>query len=123
MRHKKHPILSAAGAVLLTAGWAAAQSATPIINPTAPGAAPPAGQAAAPAQGALAADATADQVLDALDARGQNLKGFTAKVSLREEDIGIGVASTRTGRAWYQNKNAAGDNARLRILFEKREDD
>src|SRR4051794_24266434 len=108
MRCKKHPILAAAGAVLVTAGGAAAPAATPIINPTAPGAAPPAGQAAAPAPAALPADATADQVLDALDARGQNLKGFTARVSLREEDVGIGLASTRTGRAWYQNKNAAG---------------
>jgi len=123
MRCKKHPIVAAAGAVLLTAGWAAGQAATPIINPTAPGAAPPAGQAPAAAQAALPADATADQVLDALDRRGQDLRGFTAKVKLTETDEGTQLSSTRSGRAWYQKKGAAGDDARIRVLFDTRLDE
>src|SRR4051794_13221962 len=103
MRYKMLSTLArVAGAVLLTAGWAAAQAAAPIINPTAPGAVPAATQPAPPpaaaAQAALPADATADQVLDALDQRGQNLRGFTAKVQLTEKDEGIQQSSTRSGR-------------------------
>lgn len=120
MRRKKYLILAAAGAMLLTAGWAAGQAATPIINPTAPAAAPPAGQAPAAAAAALPADATVDQVLDALDQRGQTLRGFTAKVRLTETDEDLQQSSTRSGRAWYQKKGAAGDDARIRVLFETR---
>src|SRR5204862_3421131 len=54
----------------------------------------PAGGAAQPPK--VSPDASIDQVLDALDARGKGLKGFSANVTLSEEDD-IGLSSTRTG--------------------------
>jgi outer membrane lipoprotein-sorting protein len=81
-----------------------------LVNPTGGPAQPP----------KVSRDASVDQVLDALDARGKGLKGFSAKVSLNEEDD-IGLSSTRTGRVWYQQ--AAGDNARIRVSFDKRENE
>jgi outer membrane lipoprotein-sorting protein len=75
---------------------------------------------AAPQPTKVSPDASVDQVLDALDARGKSLKGFSANVSLSEEDD-IGLSSTRTGRVWYQQP--AGDNARIRVSFDKRENE
>jgi outer membrane lipoprotein-sorting protein len=65
----------------------------------------------------LSAQSSVDDVLDALDARGQTLNGFTANVKLSESDAATGDATLRTGKIWYQ----AGENPRIRVLFEKRE--
>jgi outer membrane lipoprotein-sorting protein len=65
----------------------------------------------------LTPQSSVDEILDALDARGQNLSGFTANVKLSESDAGTGDATLRTGKIWYQ----AGENPRIRVLFEKRE--
>jgi outer membrane lipoprotein-sorting protein len=92
--------------------------AEPAAGGKAPDLVSPSGGAAQPAK--VSPDASVDQVLDALDARGKGLKGFSAKVSLNEEDD-IGLSSTRTGRVWYQQP--AGDNARIRVSFDKRENE
>ena len=91
--------------------------------PKPPGAKPPA--SAAPRQpsaqkpGALTADSTVDEILDALDARGRNLKSFVADVSLKEEDLTLANEVTRKGRASYQD---LGDGqARLRVTFTERD--
>jgi outer membrane lipoprotein-sorting protein len=82
-------------------------AAPPMVNPTGAG---------APGQPA-AADMTVDQVLDALDKRGQDLKSFDAKVELTEEDVVAQLKSTRTGIVRFQRKSA--DDARLRVVFDK----
>jgi outer membrane lipoprotein-sorting protein len=76
---------------------------------------------AAPLPGvALAPDAPVDAVLDALDQRGQGLKGFDANLKLTETDESTQLSSTRTGHVWYQKKPV--DDARLRVLLDKKED-
>lgn len=65
----------------------------------------------------LKPESTIDQVLDALDARGQGLTSFVANVKLTDTDAGLGDASSRTGKAWYQ----AGESPRMRVTFDKRE--
>jgi outer membrane lipoprotein-sorting protein len=70
--------------------------------------------------GGLAPDASTDAVLDALDLRGQGLKSFDADVKLTETDESTQLSSTRLGRVWFQKK--PGDDARLRVLLDKKED-
>ena len=52
------------------------------------------------AEAPLAADASIEQVLDALDQRGKSLKGFTAKLSDTNGDPDLGNVSTHTGAIW-----------------------
>jgi outer membrane lipoprotein-sorting protein len=94
-------------AFLLLPAFCAHADPAALINPTG---GPPA------SAGALPADATADQVLDALDETGQNLREFTATVSMKQGDPFAGNMKTRTGKVWFQ-KN--GDNGRIRVLFDK----
>ena len=107
--------------VIALAGCAmGAQKESPTKRP---GANKPAGTAPRqpPAQkpGALTADSTVDEILDALDARGRNLKSFVADVSLKEEDLTLANEVTRKGRASYQD---LGDGqARLRVTFTERD--
>lgn len=69
--------------------------------------------------GALTPDSTVDEILDALDARGRDLKSFVADVSLKEEDVTLANEVTRRGRASYQDQ---GDGrARLRVTFTERD--
>lgn len=69
--------------------------------------------------GALSEKSTVDEILDALDARGRNLKAFVADVSLTEGDAALANEVTRTGRAAYQD---LGDGqARLRVTFNDRD--
>lgn len=74
----------------------------------------PAGANAVP----LAADASIDDVLDALDQVGRDLKSFSASVKLAETDVIAQDTVTRTGKALYQAPTA--ESARMRIIFEQR---
>ena len=67
--------------------------------------------------GPLPADASADQVLDALDSRGRNLSGFVADVTLTEIDDATQAESIRAGRVWYQRRPG---NDRIRVTFDRR---
>ena len=89
----------------------------PPGNPPAQSPAPK-GQAQAPS-GALSPDSTVDEILDALDARGRNLKAFAADVSLTEGDATLANEVTRTGRAVYQDQGEG--RARLRVTFNERD--
>ena len=122
-----HPIAWA----LFTALFAAAGTAAPPAQPqpaaaARPAAPPPAAAqpaaapaAAAPAAaGELAADATVDQILDALHVRGQNLNSFDAKVTLTESDVSTALGSTRSGIARYQKKPDASE--RMRVVFDQK---
>jgi len=73
---------------------------------------------AALAQFPLNANSTREDVLDALNARGQGLKDFTADVSLAETDALNGETTTLMGKVWYQG-TGEGD-ARMRIVFDKK---
>lgn len=66
----------------------------------------------------LDSKSSADQVLDALDARGQNLRDFTADVSMAEQDALTGETTTNSGKVWYQSKGNG--DARMRVVFDVR---
>jgi len=66
----------------------------------------------------LEANSSMEQVLDALHARGQGLKDFTADVSLAETDALSGETTTMTGKVWYQARGEG--DARMRIIFDKK---
>jgi len=74
--------------------------------------------AAAPAAAPLPADASIDQVLDALDEVGRDLKSFTAGVKLTETDQIAQDTVTRTGKTLYQAPTP--ETARMRVTFEQR---
>src|SRR5437762_1664637 len=61
---------------------------------------------------------TREDILDALNARGQGLKDFTADVSLATADALGGDPTKLVGKVWHQSK-ADGD-ARLRIIFDQK---
>jgi outer membrane lipoprotein-sorting protein len=91
-----------------------AQSPAPLINPT--------GQQAprqpqAQSGGTLGPQSSVDDVLDALDARGRNLREFVADVSLAEVDEATQLESVRTGHVWYQKQNG---NDRIRVTFNQK---
>ena len=99
---------------VLCGGIALAQNPPPLINPTGAGASP----AAAQQRRALSDNSSADDVLDALDARGRNLREFVADVRLKEIDEATQLESERTGRVWYQKE--AGDDSRIRVVFDQK---
>jgi hypothetical protein len=72
----------------------------------------------APAAAALGADSSIDQVLDALDARGQNLRALGTDVTLIESDATTGDDVRRTGRFLLQTTPEG--SARARIVFDKK---
>jgi len=74
--------------------------------------------AAALAQNPLTGGSSRDDILDALNARGQGLKDFTADVSLAETDALTGDTTTLVGKVLYQAKGEG--DARMRILFDKK---
>jgi outer membrane lipoprotein-sorting protein len=79
-------------------------------------------QAVAGATGELTQNSSLDQILDALHTRGEGLKSFTAKVELQDIDPGLGIPTIQRGRVLYDNSKA-GQNARIRIIFDTVEED
>lgn len=75
--------------------------------------------AAESAGGKISAESTVDQILDALDARGQDLKSFSADVSLTEGDAALANEVTRRGKVIYQSRD--GKQPRLRVTFNERD--
>ena len=105
--------------VCVCAGCAAAQENPPAQAPP-PAESATADTAAAPdAAGALTHESPVDAVLDALDRRGDELKDFTAVVTLADTDTALGNETKLTGRIWMQRLGA--DDARLRVLFDRKE--
>ncbi len=68
-----------------------------------------------------AAPASVDATLDKLDVLGKDLKDFSAHVELSEIDSTSGNATTRIGMVRYQL--VAEGNARIRVTFDKKEED
>jgi outer membrane lipoprotein-sorting protein len=79
----------------------------------------PAANAPATQEKVASSDASVDPILDALDARGDSLKDFTADVRLQEDDEGTGHSSVRTGKVWFQKLPE--DDARMRLTLDKKE--
>jgi outer membrane lipoprotein-sorting protein len=68
---------------------------------------------------ALSSSSTVDQILDALDARGQNFNDFTATVKLTDTDNSTGDSTNNDGTVLFQRK--PGGDARIRVTFTKKE--
>src|SRR4051794_7828433 len=73
---------------------------------------------AAPAS--LSSASGVEQVLDALDRRGQNLRTLTADVRMLETDQALGEETARTGHVWLEN--LPDGNTRFRALFDRKEE-
>jgi outer membrane lipoprotein-sorting protein len=70
-------------------------------------------------QPSLSDKSTTDQILDALDARGENLRDFSADVTLTDTDTSTGDSTINTGSVILQRKGP--DDARIRVAFTKRQ--
>ena len=68
---------------------------------------------------AISPDSPVDDILDALDRRGDELKDFTANVSLTDTDTAVGNETKMSGKMWMQRIGA--DDARLRVNFDRRQ--
>ncbi len=66
----------------------------------------------------LSADSSIDQILQALQARGEGLEDFVADVSMEEMDNTTGNDPTRTGRIWYDRLEEGA--VRMRIMFDRK---
>ncbi len=64
---------------------------------------------------ALDKGADVDAVLDALDARGKNLKDFSADVKLTSTSMRDGTATEQLGKAVYQDRQGA---SRIKVSFD-----
>lgn len=76
-----------------------------------------------PANAQLTKDSSLDDILDALHARGRDLKSFTCDVAMTETDLATGDNPTRIGKVWFEQKSET--DGRIRVNFDgvKREDD
>lgn len=83
-----------------------------------PGTAPSPINAAAVANTPLTPSSSVDDLLDALDVVGRDLRDFTANVTLTETDTASADSSTHGGQVWYLRD---GDNgqAQMRVIFDK----
>ena len=72
----------------------------------------------ASAETPLGPDASLDTVLDALNARGKDLKDFSADVALHTADNRTGEDSAQIGKVVY---DAANGNSRIKVSFDKKE--
>ena len=71
-----------------------------------------------PAAG-LSVGSSVDEVLDAMDQRGKDLKSLSADISMAEIDPNLGdVGTVRTGKLYYQDLGQS--IARFRVLFDKK---
>jgi outer membrane lipoprotein-sorting protein len=92
---------------------ASAQDAAP---PPAPAPKTPPAEAASPANAPAAPGTSVDEILDALDRQGDQMKDFTADVALTETDDLTKESSTRAGKVKFQR--LPDDDARIRVIFE-----
>src|SRR5215212_9031341 len=99
--------------VLLSIAAAAAQNAAPRVNPVGAGAERNPQPQAKP----LSPNSSVDEILDALDARGRNLREFVAGVSLSEEDQATKLESERKGWVVYQKQK---NDDRIRATFDEK---
>jgi len=70
---------------------------------------------------ALTPDSDLDTTLDALNARGQNLKDFSADVAIHTADNRTGEDTAQIGTVTFQNRNNG--DSRIKVGFDKKESD
>jgi outer membrane lipoprotein-sorting protein len=103
----RNALIASVLSVSFLAGCADAQPVSPAgPAPTTP---------APDAKPALPADASVDQVLDALNDRGKDLSSFEGDVTLAETLAANGATTTHEGKVWYQVR--PGDQGRIRVSF------
>lgn len=68
----------------------------------------------------LPANASIDQVLDALHDQGRDLKSFTADVHLREVDTTMDSSLTRSGTIWFEIKPDG--QGKMHLIFDQKEE-
>jgi len=100
------PIAQVVVILMLQAGCAQAQSTSAPAKPQSP-----------PTPATSQSGRNLDAILDALDARGRNLKDLSADVSLTTTDTSLGESSVRSGTLLLQNQ-ADGDT-RIHIVFDQ----
>jgi outer membrane lipoprotein-sorting protein len=69
----------------------------------------------------LTPDSDLDTTLDALNARGQNLKDFSADVAIHTADNRTGEDTAQIGTVIFQNRNNG--DSRIKVAFDKKETD
>jgi outer membrane lipoprotein-sorting protein len=69
----------------------------------------------------LTPDSDLDTTLDALNARGQNLKDFSADVAIHTADNRTGEDTAQIGAVVFQNRNNG--DSRIKVGFDKKETD
>ncbi len=62
-----------------------------------------------------------DDILDALDARGENMKDFVASVKLTDKDEGTGNSSEVVGKVFFQRKSDG--DGRINVIFNQKIED
>ena len=109
------PTLPLLSLVLACAALCLAQSPAatpaPLVNPVGQDGAVPAAQREARP---LSESSSVDDILDALDARGRNLREFVADVALAEIDDATKFDMVRTGKVLFQKQK---DDDRIRVNF------
>jgi len=100
--------------------WAVVGCASENASAQEPKPPPQAGEPAAPVEtpAPTAPGTSVDEVLDALDRQGDQMKDFTADVALTEMDELTKDSSTRAGKLKFQRLPE--DDARIRVTFETR---
>src|SRR5262245_9246149 len=66
----------------------------------------------------LSTDSSVDQILDALDRRGQNLQTLTSDVKLIETDAALGDSWSRGGKFWLETRPDG--SPRAHVLFNRK---
>lgn len=103
-----------------TVGCAAARAADDGPSPAGAPSAPAPPPAPAVAADGLSADSSLDQILDALDRRGRDIKTLRADVRLTDNDLAMGDKVARTGTFILENK--ADGSSRAHVLFKVKEE-
>lgn len=91
----------------------------PAANPTVP-AVPPGAAMRPAAADVLAPDAPIDTILEALHARGLELRDFESDVSQTKTDAATGDGNTSAGRILYHKVDET--NAQIRVIFETKDE-
>lgn len=115
--HVMRLIALTVGLLLLNSACAVSQASPPAEKPSAQPADQPAVASRADLK-PLNPQSTIDDILDALDARGKNLKDFQADLKLADVNNATGLATERSGTAKFARPPEG--NARMLVTFDTR---
>ena len=75
-------------------------------------------EAGAKPQAALTAQSSLDDILDALDRRGRDLRSLSADVKITDTDLALNDNTARSG--WFKLQNLPNGSTRARIVFDRK---